>query len=174
MYREWRVMKSFVNKQSLKMSLLGILFAGSLVACAKAVVTETVAEPGLVPYIITDGKTVNNSLTGTPGDPVKGRALAINRKKGNCLACHALPIPEQSFHGEIAVSLYGVGNRLSAEELRMQIINPKVTDPDTIMPAFYRTSGFNRVKKNFIGKSILEAQEVEDIVAYLLTLQEDQ
>ena len=157
-----------------KKSFLGLFVVGSLVACSEAQVTETIADPGLIPYVIVNGSSIDHALTDVPGDAKKGRALAINRKKGNCLACHALPIPEQSFHGEVATSLYGVGNRLSAGELRMQIVNPKVTDPDTIMPAFYRTSGFNRVKKNFIGKSILKAQEVEDIIAYLLTLKEEQ
>jgi sulfur-oxidizing protein SoxX len=108
------------------------------------------------------------------GDAVKGRKLAINRKKGNCLACHSMPIPEQQFHGETGPSLYGVGNRLSEGELRMQIVNSKVTNEDTMMPAFYRTFGYNSPLKKFVGKTILSTQEVEDIVAYLLTLKTEQ
>lgn len=133
-----------------------------------------VSEEGLVPYTITDGVAINASLTGVAGDAATGRKLAINRKKGNCLACHAMPIPEQDYHGETAPSLYGVGKRLSEGELRMQIVNSKVTNENTMMPSFYRTVGYNRPNKKFIGKTILSAQEVEDVVAYLLTLTTDE
>jgi sulfur-oxidizing protein SoxX len=133
-----------------------------------------VRDPGLVSYTIVDNVSIPKSLTGKAGDPVNGRKLAIDRKKGNCLACHAMPIPEQQFHGETAPSLYGVGKRLSEGELRLQLVNAKVTNDSTLMPSFYRTHGFNSVLKKFAGKSILEAQDVEDIVAYLQTLQTDQ
>jgi sulfur-oxidizing protein SoxX len=133
-----------------------------------------VRDPGLIPYIIVDEVSIPKSLTGVDGDAVKGRKLAINRKKGNCLACHSMPIPEQQFHGETGPSLYGVGNRLSEGELRMQIVNSKVTNEDTMMPAFYRTFGYNSPLKKFVGKTILSTQEVEDIVAYLLTLKTEQ
>jgi sulfur-oxidizing protein SoxX len=53
-------------------------------------------------------------------------------------------------------------------------VNSKVTNESTLMPSFYRTYGFNKVLKKFQGKSILEAQDVEDIVAYLMTLKTDQ
>ena len=113
-------------------------------------------------------------MTGVAGDPVKGKKIAIGRKAGNCLACHAMPIPEQQFHGETAPSLYGVGNRLSAGELRMQLVNSKVTNEDTMMPSYYRTFGFERPLKKFVGKTIISAQDVEDVVAYLQTLKTDQ
>jgi sulfur-oxidizing protein SoxX len=113
-------------------------------------------------------------LTGVAGDAANGRKVAISRKKGNCLACHVMPIPEQQFHGETAPSLYGVGNRLNEGELRLQLVNSKVTNDSTMMPSFYRTFGYNRPLKKFAGKSILTAQEVEDVVAYLKTLKTDQ
>lgn len=133
-----------------------------------------VRDPGLNAYIIVDEMSIPKALTDKAGDPKKGRALAINRKKGNCLACHAMPIPDQQFHGETAPSLHGVGNRLAEGELRMQLVNSKVTNPDTMMPAYYRTFGFSRPLKKFVGKTILSAQEVEDIVSYLKTLKTDQ
>jgi sulfur-oxidizing protein SoxX len=133
-----------------------------------------IRDPGLVPYTIVDDNSIPKSLTGKAGDPANGRKLAINRKKGNCLACHVMPIPEHQFHGETAPSLYGVGKRLSEGELRLQLVNSKVTNESTLMPSFYRTYGFNKVLKKFQGKSILEAQDVEDIVAYLMTLKTDQ
>ncbi len=124
----------------------------------------------LVKYKIVDETSIPKSLTGKPGDAKKGRALAINRKKGNCLACHAMPIPEQPFHGNIGTDLSGAGGRYSEGELRLRLVDSKVVNPDTIMPAFYKNTGFHRVLKKFKGKTILSAQEVEDIIAYVKTL----
>lgn len=158
----------------MKTAIMTIIALASLGAATAHSASVVVRDPGLVSYTIVDDNSIPKSLTGKSGDPANGRKLAINRKKGNCLACHAMPIPEQQFHGETAPSLYGVGNRLSAGELRLQIVNSKVTNEDTMMPSFYRTFGFNRPLKKFVGRSILEAQDVEDIVAYLLTLKTDQ
>ena len=121
-------------------------------------------------YVITDGERIDKSLTGQPGDVKKGRAAAIDRKKGNCLACHVMPIPEQQFHGDIGPDLNGVAERYSEAELRLRVVDAKVINPDTIMPPFYRKTGFHRVLKKFQGKTIIGAQDVEDIVAYLMTL----
>ena len=118
--------------------------------------------------IIGDG--IPNSLTGKAGDAKKGRKIAFNRKQGNCLACHKMPIPEHQFHGEIAPDLEGVAERVSEAEMRLRIVNSKVLNPDTFMPAFYRNRGFTRVLKKFQGKTILSAEQVEDLVAYMMTL----
>lgn len=150
------------------------LAACFFVAASAHAADVRVNEDGLVAYTITDGVSINDSLTGVAGDAENGRKLAINRKKGNCLACHVMPIKEQPYHGETAPSLYGVGNRLSEGELRMQVVNSKVTNPDTMMPSFYRTVGYNRPGKKFVGKTIISAQDVEDVVAYLLTLTKDE
>lgn len=125
-----------------------------------------------VNYDVVDGSSIPKSLSGKPGDPVNGRKVAINRKKGNCLACHKMPIPEQQFHGEVGPELEGVASRYSVGELRLRVVDPKVLNEATIMPAFYKSKGFHRVLKGFEGKSILTAQEVEDIVAYLATLKD--
>lgn len=121
---------------------------------------------------IVDGISVPEALTSEPGDPDRGRAVAINRKQGNCLACHVLPIPEELFHGLVGPDLSAVGSTYSEGELRLRVADPKVLNPDTIMPAFYRNDGLNRVIKSFQGKTILSAQELEDVVAYLMTLKE--
>ena len=123
-----------------------------------------------VAYEVVDEVSIPQTLTDQPGDPENGRAVAIHRKKGNCLACHIMPIPEQSFHGEIGPDLNGVASRYDAGELRLRIVNPKVLNPDTIMPAYYKKDGLHRVRKDFEGKTLLTAQEVEDVIAYLQTL----
>jgi sulfur-oxidizing protein SoxX len=124
----------------------------------------------VVKYEIADGNSIPKSLTGMLGDPERGRKVAINRKQGNCLACHKMPIPEQAFHGEVGPDLAGVASRYKEGELRLRVVDSKALNPDTIMPAFYRNSGLNRVMKKFQGKSVLTAEQVEDVVAYLLTL----
>ena len=116
---------------------------------------------------------VQASLSGVAGDAANGRKLFMNRKKGNCLACHVnTEMSEQSFHGEVGPELDGVADRYEPEGLRGMLINSKMMFEGTIMPAFYKDAGYNRTLKKFVGKTILEAQEVEDILAYLLTLKE--
>ena len=124
----------------------------------------------LIKYEIMDDSSIPLSLTGKRGDPVNGRKVVIHRKKGNCLACHAMPIPEQPYHGEVAPDLHGVADRYTEGELRLLVVNAKLVNEDTLMPSFYRNDGYNRVLKKFIGKTILSAQDVEDVVAYLMTL----
>ena len=120
-------------------------------------------------YKVVDGA-IPASLSGVAGDSAKGRDAAINRKKGNCLACHQMPIPEQQFHGEVGPDLSGVASRYTEAEIRARVVDPKLMNEGTIMPAFYKKDGLTRVLKKFEGKSILSAQEVEDVVAYLMTL----
>lgn len=117
---------------------------------------------------------LEQSLTGTPGDPVAGKDAFTGRRLGNCLACHVVTslLDEEQFHGEVGPPLDGVAEIYSEAELRARIVNPKTELPDTIMPAFYRVSGLNRSGEKFAGKTILTAQQVEDVVAYLLTLKE--
>ncbi|MEM8576674.1 MAG: sulfur oxidation c-type cytochrome SoxX [Pseudomonadota bacterium] len=114
---------------------------------------------------------VSASLTGVAGDADSGRKIFANRKQGNCLACHVNPdMPEESFHGEVGPPMDGVAERWSVAELRGIVSNSKQMFPGTIMPAFYVDAGYNRPLDDFTGKSILTAQQVEDVVAYLTTL----
>ncbi|MDP6705896.1 MAG: sulfur oxidation c-type cytochrome SoxX [Alphaproteobacteria bacterium] len=124
----------------------------------------------LVKYTVVDESSIPKSLTGKTGDAKNGRKIAIHRKKGNCLACHEMPISEQPFHGQIGPDLKGVAERYSEGELRLRVVNPKIVNEASIMPSFYRNDGFHRVLKKFQGKTLLSAQEVEDVVAYLMTL----
>lgn len=117
------------------------------------------------------GLAIAKPLTHVPGDPARGRALVIDRHKGNCLACHAMPIPEEPFHGSVGPSLIGVASRLSMGQLRLRVVDEKQINPMSIMPGYYRhPSHFNQVLAEYEGKTLLSAQEVEDVVAYLSTL----
>ena len=159
-----------------KLFIVGVLLGALMIG--RASIVNAAESPKLINYAVVDEESlpglvvpaIVKSLTGKKGDPAKGRKLAINRKKGNCLACHVMPIPEQPYHGEVGPELNGVANRYQEGELRLLVVNAKLINEDTIMPSFYRNDGFNRILKKFKGKTILSAQEVEDVVAYLMTL----
>ena len=152
----------------MKIRIIAALAAGIGMATGAAAVAQDSME--LVKFMVDDESSIAQSLTGKPGDAVAGRKAAINRKQGNCLACHVMPIPEQPFHGLIAPDLAGIASRYSEGELRLRVVDSKIINPDSFMPAFYRNEGFHRVLKKFKGKTILTAEQVEDIVAYLMTL----
>jgi len=116
--------------------------------------------------------TIDAPLTAEPGDVQRGKAVAVNSDLGNCLICHAVPIPEvpEGAAGDIGPSLGGVGSRMTAGELRQRIVNPKAIDPQTVMPAYFVSDGLVRVQRQYAGKTILTAQQVEDLIAFLLTL----
>ena len=109
------------------------------------------------------------SLTSLEGDPDNGRNIVISRE-GNCLACHIVPNISDKFQGNIGPSLAGVGNRYTIGELRLRLVDPYVINPTTLMPAFYKNKGLIRVDEKYIGKSILTAQEIEDVISWLITL----
>lgn len=148
------------------------LCAGLCGAAAIALSAANASAEQIVRYKIVDDSGIPQSLTEKPGDPVRGRKVAINRKQGNCLACHQMPISEELFHGRVGPDLSTVGSTLTEAEVRLRIVNPKIVNPDTIMPAFYQTEGLHRVMKKFKGKPLLTAQQVEDVVAYLMTLRD--
>ena len=148
-------------------------YLGAVVSAACLTVPAWAGEVGPSDVKFNDG-VVEASLTGVAGDAVQGRKVFANRKQGNCLACHAnSDLSEESFHGEVAPLIDGVADRWSQAELRGIVANAKMTFEDTMMPAFYIDAGYVRPLDDFAGKSILTAQQVEDVVAYLMTLKDE-
>ena len=125
----------------------------------------------LVDYQV-KGDAIAQPLTAVPGDAGRGRAIVANRQVGLCLLCHAGPLPEERFQGNLAPDLAGSGTRWSEGQLRLRIVDASRINPDSIMPAYYRIDGLRRVAPAQRDKPILEAQQVEDVVAYLRTLKE--
>jgi L-cysteine S-thiosulfotransferase len=108
----------------------------------------------------------------SPGDAIKGRSIVSNRQVGLCLLCHSAPIPEERFQGNIAPSLAGVGARWNIDELRQRVAYSRSINPQSVMPDYLQTDNLNRVAPTHQGKSILTAQQVEDVVAFLATLKD--
>ena len=123
---------------------------------------------------------VEESLSGVAGDPAAGREIVGSKKLGNCVACHVVTdLSDVPFQGEIGPALDGAADRWSEAQLRGIVANAKITFEDTMMPSFYKTEGFIRPGNVYTGKAaddtfgpLLTAQQIEDVVAYLATLNE--
>ena len=104
------------------------------------------------------------------GDAARGRALVVARESANCVLCHAVPDPAVRFSGDVGPSLAGVGARLSEAQLRLRVADNLRVNPATVMPSYYKIEGLDRVAGVYAGKPVLSGQEVEDVVAWLVTL----
>jgi len=148
----------------------GLSVTGAILALAVGCVSQVRAQE-LRPYKIV-GNSIPESLTGVRGDPARGRMIVADRQKGLCLLCHTGPFPEQRFQGTLAPDLRGVGSRLSEGELRLRLVDSRQHTPATIMPPYYATDDLVRVGRNWQGRPVLSADQIEDVVAFLTTLTE--
>ncbi len=142
---------------------MGLLAAVALGAALTGAVNFTVVGDG-IPL----------PLGGATGDAVRGRAIVVNRSVGLCLLCHSGPFdrtPAERAQGNLSGSLAGVGSRYSAAQLRLRVADAKRLNPASLMPAFHRSEGLHRVGAAWQGQPVLSAQQVEDVVAFLVTLQ---
>lgn len=112
---------------------------------------------------------VDRPLTEVPGDPSRGREVLLGRD-GNCLLCHAVPETGARFMGNLGPPLSGIATRMSAAELRLRLVDSRRLNPQTIMPSYFSTDGLVDVALAHRGKTVLTAQQIEDTIAYLLTL----
>lgn len=127
----------------------------------------------------TDGA-IAESLSGAAGNPEDGKKVFSTAALGNCVACHAAEITKDiPFPGTVGPALDGAADRWTEAELRGIVAKAKMTFDGTIMPSFYQTSGYIRPGNAYTGKAgteplppILTAQQVEDVVAFLLTFKE--
>lgn len=147
-----------------------------LLGCATVAAAQDVA-PEAVTF--EDNGAIAASLSGTAGDPVAGQDVIVTRSLGNCVACHQVSSLDAAFQGNIGPSLDGAAARWDETQLRGIVANAKMTFPETVMPGFYKTTGFIRPGDAFTGKAaaeplppLLTAQQIEDVVAYLTTLKE--
>jgi L-cysteine S-thiosulfotransferase len=143
----------------------GPILAGALLALPGFAAAQELRSYAVI------GDAIPRSLTGAAGDATRGRALVIERSS-TCILCHSGPFPEQKFQGDLAPDLSGSGSRASEGQLRLRLVDASRLNAATIMPSYYRVDGLDRVGTLWRGKPILSAEQIEDIVAYLLTLRE--
>lgn len=144
---------------------------GALVAGLFCDATTTGAAQELARYAV-EGDAISASLTGRTGDALKGAALISERQRSLCTLCHTGPFPDAHLQGSLAPDLSRVGARLSEGQIRLRIVDMKALNPSTIMPSYYKTDPYPRVAAAWRGKPVLTAQEIEDLVAYLVTLKD--
>ena len=145
----------------------GAILAVMLVVGAPA----TAEEKGIASFAVVDD-TIPEPLTAQRGDPARGRTIVTHRQTGLCLLCHSGPFPEERFQGTIAPDLAGTGSRWSEGQLRLRMVDSGRVNPATIMPSYHRIDGFARVAPTWRGKPVLTAEQIEDVVAFLVTLKD--
>jgi len=146
---------------------IALLLAGAL-GGAPAQGAEGQGNPAVV------GDAIPQSLTGKPGDAARGREMAFARDRGNCIVCHAMPASDEKLHGDVGPSLKGVAGRLTEGQMRLRLVDERRLNPSSLMPSYYRTDDLKRVAAAYAGKTVLTAEEIEDVLAYLMTLRPDE
>jgi sulfur-oxidizing protein SoxX len=151
------------------LSSLGLSLCGVTFLLPAAWAQEGVVPPAAV-QVAADG--IPQPLTRQAGDAARGRAIVTDRSVGLCLLCHSGPFPEQRFQGNLAPSLAGAGARLSPAQLRLRMVDSSRLNAETIMPSYYRVDGLNRVAAQWQGKTLLNAQQIEDVIAFLASMRQ--
>ena len=145
-------------------SAASLLLAGALLQAAPALAAEGPSEVAIV------GDAIPRSLTGNSGDAERGREIAFDRARGNCPICHVMPAPDEILHGDVGPSLKGVAGRLSEGQMRLRLVDGRRVNPASVMPSYYRLGGLRRVAAAHAGHTVLSAQEIEDLLAFLMIL----
>ena len=150
----------------MRASTLAVALATTVAA---AMVSASSSANALVPFsIVGDG--IPHALTATEGDPARGRAIVTNRTIGLCLLCHPASFADATATGNLAPSLDGAGGRLTAAQLRLRIVDSRRNNASSIMPSYYRVEAMTRTSQATQNKPIFDAQQIEDVVAFLSTL----
>jgi sulfur-oxidizing protein SoxX len=147
------------------------LLVAAPVLTAQAVEGERPVTVAGTTYTLVDARAIPASLTGRAGDPEAGRRVVAAQALGNCLACHRVDaLEDEPFQGDIGPTLDGVAGRRPIGELRLQVVNAKALNPDSVMPAYFAVDRLREVADRYQGVPILTAEQVEDVVAFLATL----
>lgn len=144
----------------------GVLLAGA------APLMLFAQSPSDAPRYIVVGDGIPAMLSTAPGDAARGRSIVTNRQSGLCLLCHTGPFPEEPFQGTLAPSLAGAGARWTEGQLRLRLVDSRRLNPDSIMPAYFRSDHHARVGQVWRGQPVLNAQQIEDVIALLRTLRD--
>lgn len=138
--------------------------------CATLLLSATACgQTDTAPFEVT-GDAIEASLTGGTGSAASGLKIFTERERGHCVLCHAVSSNEAPFQGNVGPDLSAVGARLTPGQIRLRIVDASRTNPETVMPPYYRTEGLNQIATEYIGQTVLKAEEIEDLVAYLTGL----
>ncbi len=162
-------MRRWVRGQPRRIALASLLICSLVAPSLQGWATDGAA-PQRAPGERVVGDSMTQPLSGAPGDARRGRAIVADRSVGLCLLCHTAPIAEERFQGDIGPDLGDVGSRFSEGQLRLRLVNPRRINPQSVMPAFHDRVDRVRVGSSWQGKPVLDAQQIEDVVAYLRTL----
>ena len=149
------------------------LAALALLACCLAACSSE-ADIRLATPVVIEGDAINVPLLGLQGNAARGQAVFTERARGHCVLCHAAQELDTEFQGNVGPDLTLVGARLSEGQIRLRIADAQRLLPETVMPSYYRTEGLNQVGDAYRGEPALDAQQIEDLVAYLATLDGEQ
>ncbi|MGB0712826.1 MAG: sulfur oxidation c-type cytochrome SoxX [Gammaproteobacteria bacterium] len=158
---------------ALTLTVLAMITLGAVPASAHAAEAANPTLPPPEPYCTwaVDDFRISAPLCGLSGDAERGKVIATRGDRGNCLACHRLPVEGVEAYGTIGPPLAGIGSRYDVGSIRMRVVDMKQINPMSIMPGFYRDPGLiYRPARALKGRTFLTAQQVEDVVAYLVTL----
>ena len=120
------------------------------------------------PYVVV-GDAIPASLTGAPGDPERGREIVGNRQVGLCLLCHTGPFPAGALSRQPGALISPApAPAPPSGSCGYELLMQADSTPNTIMPPYYRVDGLTRVAASYRGKPILSAEQIEDVVAFLV------
>ena len=139
-----------------------------ILRCRVLLLMLMLPSPGFAQSVAKD--VILESLSGTSGDAARGRTIILSRQTGLCILCHSGPFPEERFQGNLAPDLAVSAAKFSKEQLRARIVDASQFNPDTIMPSYYRKEPFTRIAPQYSGKTILSAQDIEDVVEFLVSI----
>lgn len=105
-----------------------------------------------------------------PGNAVRGEMIVRDISKVTCLICHEFPNIDAPNQGLIGPSLAGIGDKMTAAQLRRRVANSQSINSTTVMPPYFRKDGLYRVSQEYVGTTIYTVQQLEDVVAYLSSL----
>ncbi len=146
-----------------------LAWAGAALGPALGPALGQAVAPALVAFKIS-GDSIAEPLGARRGEAARGRAIAFDPERGNCTICHPAPGGDPRTQGNVAPTLEAVASRLAEGQLRLRLVDATRLNPETIMPPYYRVDGLSRVGDQWRGRPVLQAGEIEDVVAYLMTL----
>ena len=118
------------------------------------------------------GDTITQPLSPITPSVAQGREVFVARTAGHCVLCHRVDGLAEAFQGDVGPDLSRIGARLDPGQIRLRIVDASRLNPATVMPPYFRRRGLHQVAAEYEGRTVLSAEQVEHLVAYLASLDE--